>query len=67
MAIIHPLRPRVTGRVIIAVFIIWFASTLLAVPNLIYSTVFTLNNTDIHICAIEWPDGDPTVSKLDFW
>ncbi|XP_052069285.1 tachykinin-like peptides receptor 99D [Mytilus californianus] len=65
MAIIHPLRPRVTGRVIVAIIVIWIASTVLSFPNLIYSTTVNFNYTEI--CTFEWPDGNSTNSRIDFW
>ena len=65
MAIIHPLRPRVTGRVIVAIIIIWMASTMLSFPNLLYSKALDFNYTVI--CTMVWPDGPSTVSKIDFW
>ncbi|XP_069124041.1 tachykinin-like peptides receptor 99D [Argopecten irradians] len=69
MAIIHPLRPRMTGRVVLAICIIWGVSTFLSIPNLIYGTtkVQDFGNISIIICFIQWPDGNAnTGSRTDF-
>lgn len=69
MAIIHPLRPRVTARVIFAIIIIWIVSTMLSFPNLIFSKIFTAyyNDTSNEICMVSWPDGSVTINSIDFW
>ncbi|KAJ8318638.1 hypothetical protein KUTeg_003729 [Tegillarca granosa] len=59
VAIIHPLRPRLTGRVILAIILIWTASVILASPNLIYAITETYpyGNSSITTCFVRWPDG----------
>ncbi|XP_076075930.1 tachykinin-like peptides receptor 99D [Mytilus galloprovincialis] len=67
LAIVHPLRPRPTSRVVLAISCIWSVSILLASPNLLYGNeVFYANSTQI-TCTLVWPDGQPSVSDIDLW
>lgn len=52
LAIIHPLRPRLTVRVVLAIVVIWQVSIVLAIPNLIYGK--TEKYHDRVICHLEW-------------
>lgn len=64
-AIIHPLRPRLTVRVVLAIAVIWLVSIVLAFPNLIYGT--TMPYGDRIICLLQWPDfSEYKPSVLDF-
>ncbi|XP_070188356.1 tachykinin-like peptides receptor 99D [Littorina saxatilis] len=57
IAIIHPLRPRLTGRIVLTIIVgIWLASILLALPNIIYSEVYTWNESGRTMCYMHWPD-----------
>ncbi|ESO87099.1 hypothetical protein LOTGIDRAFT_107384 [Lottia gigantea] len=66
MAIIHPLKPRLTGRIVLTIIVaIWIASFLLALPNLLYATVYDVPKQDgtvRSICYLEWPDGGASKS-----
>ncbi|XP_035824812.1 tachykinin-like peptides receptor 99D isoform X2 [Aplysia californica] len=56
IAIIHPLRPRLTGRIVLTIItIIWLMSILLALPNLLYATMYRYDNGR-HVCYLHWPD-----------
>ncbi|KAK6169371.1 hypothetical protein SNE40_020439 [Patella caerulea] len=71
MAIIHPLKPRLTGRIVLTIIVgIWGASFLLALPSLLYATVFDIpdektNNTVRTVCYLLWPDGASNQSTAD--
>ncbi|CAG2228144.1 TACR3 [Mytilus edulis] len=67
MAIIHPLRPRPTRRVVLAILCIWTVSIALALPNLMYGTLITYPNITQKTCGPVWSDGTPAESKIDFW
>ncbi|CAL1529744.1 unnamed protein product [Lymnaea stagnalis] len=55
IAIIHPLRPRLTGRIILTIIAgIWLLSLLIALPNLLYATTYDAPNRSI--CYLKWPD-----------
>ena len=57
IAIIHPLRPRLTGRIVLTIILgIWVASILLALPNIIYAKLFTFPQDGRTICYLHWPD-----------
>ena len=57
-AIIHPLKPKITGRVIILViFLIWVISTGLVSP---YAAALKMNDGD---CVENWPNNDPKYPK----
>ncbi|XP_033103126.1 tachykinin-like peptides receptor 99D [Anneissia japonica] len=61
-AIVYPLKPRLSKLTTIAiVVIIWSLSAAFAYPALFYSTtlaaVYALDDTLIHRCYIDWPDG----------
>lgn len=58
LAIIHPLRPRLTVRVVLAIVVIWQVSIVLAIPNLIYGK--TEKYHDRVICLLDWSQ------ELDF-
>ncbi len=68
MAIIHPLRPRMSsGTVLGVISIIWLASVAIAVPNLLYADVHTWtwdNGRTRTVCFIDWPDG--VIGDTDF-
>ena len=70
MAIIFPLKPRLTGRIVLTIIVaIWVASFLLALPNLLYATVYEMTKKDgtiRSICYTDWPDGAGTKSIADF-
>ncbi|KAL8588608.1 hypothetical protein ACOMHN_067461 [Nucella lapillus] len=56
IAIVHPLRPRLTGRIVVAIIVaIWVASVLLALPNIIYAEVYTFPDNRT-VCYLHWPD-----------
>nr|UPH84402.1 tachykinin receptor long subtype [Haliotis discus hannai] len=69
MAIIHPLRPRLTGRIVLTIIVaIWKASFLLSLPNLLYSSIYLQpfkDGSSRSICFLQWPDGSNTQSKSD--
>ncbi|RWR98791.1 tachykinin-like peptides receptor 99D, partial [Dinothrombium tinctorium] len=70
MAVVHPLKPRMSKtKSIVVIIIIWILSSILSSPPLIYSRTFTFTyaNGDVRtICAVEWPDGVPGFSYLDY-
>ncbi|XP_046605787.1 tachykinin-like peptides receptor 86C isoform X1 [Neodiprion virginianus] len=61
MAIVRPLQHRMSRRrALLAVAMIWFASALLGLPCLLYSTTMTrsYSNGQVRIvCYMMWPDG----------
>ncbi|XP_073993519.1 tachykinin-like peptides receptor 86C isoform X2 [Rhodnius prolixus] len=60
MAIVRPLKHRMSRRKArIALLIIWAASSLLAIPCLLYSTTKsrTINGQTSTVCYMMWPDG----------
>ncbi|XP_048512367.1 tachykinin-like peptides receptor 86C isoform X2 [Athalia rosae] len=61
MAIVRPLQHRMSRRrALLAVAMIWFASALLALPCLLYSTTMTRrysNGQTRIVCYMMWPDG----------
>nr|KAI8766675.1 tachykinin-like peptides receptor 99D isoform X2 [Biomphalaria glabrata] len=66
IAIIHPLRPRLTGRIVLTIItVIWILSVLLALPNLLYATIYKW--PDRTICYLRWPDytDDSKMSNQD--
>ncbi|KAH9495292.1 Tachykinin-like peptides receptor 99D [Bulinus truncatus] len=58
IAIIHPLRPRLTGRIVLTIItVIWVLSFLLALPNLLYATTYTFHEEGGRtVCYLRWPD-----------
>lgn len=65
LAIIHPLRPRLTVRVVLAIAVIWLVSIVLAIPNLIYGETMLVQGRVI--CLLIWPDFTmESPSMLDF-
>jgi hypothetical protein len=54
LAIIHPLRPRLTVRVVLAIVVIWMVSIALAIPNLIYGKTMEIQGRVL--CFLKWPD-----------
>lgn len=59
MAIIHPLKPRMSaGLVLTVIAVIWVASIAIAFPNLLYAEIYTFNGTDVTVCYLNWPDGE---------
>ncbi|XP_054168321.1 tachykinin-like peptides receptor 99D [Oppia nitens] len=70
MAIVHPLRPRMSRTTTInIIFCIWIASSLLSLPNIIFSTtereVFSNGDSRV-ICYMEWFDGPSTKSQMEY-
>ena len=68
MAIIHPLKPRMPASTVLGVIaVIWLASVLVAVPNLLFAethTFFYDNGDTRTVCYLNWPDG--VYSPTDF-
>lgn len=68
MAIVHPLRPRLTAKIVLAIiFLIWLASVIIALPMIIYAEIQTyiMENGDSRtVCLIVWPDG--VLNTTDF-
>ncbi|KAK2720635.1 hypothetical protein QYM36_004507 [Artemia franciscana] len=61
-AIVHPLRPRMTEKTTVCVATgIWFFSTLLSLPYLIFSYTYTDERTT---CYLEWPDSPENDTDL---
>lgn len=70
MAIMRPLKHHMSRkRTILALFSIWFASAMLAIPCLLYSTTnsrrYNNGNTRI-VCYMQWPDGSYPNSKTEY-
>ncbi|XP_017781116.1 PREDICTED: tachykinin-like peptides receptor 86C, partial [Nicrophorus vespilloides] len=66
LAIVHPLKPRMSKVFsIFVIFLIWIFSMLLAIPCLLYSTTVTYRGKRT-ACILIWPDGQPTISQMDF-
>ena len=61
MAIIHPLKPRMPASTVLGVIaVVWLASVLVAVPNLLFADIHTwhYDNGDTRtVCFLNWPDG----------
>ncbi|XP_039750556.1 tachykinin-like peptides receptor 86C [Pararge aegeria] len=69
VAIVKPLQHRLSRRVArAALFTVWFASVLLALPSLLYSDTYTKKyiNGEREICFIKWPDGSYPTSRTDY-
>ncbi|XP_076327810.1 tachykinin-like peptides receptor 99D [Tachypleus tridentatus] len=70
MAIMHPLRPRMSRRATLNITLcIWVAGSLLSLPNLLYSTTTTemFTNGDYRvICFMVWPDGYSNESYTEY-
>ncbi|KAG8320084.1 hypothetical protein J6590_076935 [Homalodisca vitripennis] len=45
---------------------IWFTSLALGSPCLLYSTTITYKGSGQTACILVWPDGQPTVSTMDY-
>ncbi|KAK3765565.1 hypothetical protein RRG08_067287 [Elysia crispata] len=67
IAIIHPLRPRLTGRIVLSIIsVIWILSFFLALPNLLFATTCPIEGGRV-VCWVEWPDSSEVhPSKQDF-
>ncbi|XP_023232740.1 tachykinin-like peptides receptor 99D [Centruroides sculpturatus] len=70
VAIMHPLKPRMSKLTTINITIgIWICSSLLSLPNLLYSTIEEdgyLNGDSRNICYLVWPDGPSNKSQTDY-
>lgn len=70
IAIVYPLKPRMSLTTALNITVaIWFASSLLSLPNFIFSITEkeTMSDGEIRIiCMIKWPDGVAPDSKLDY-
>ncbi len=70
IAIVHPLKPRMTKkRAIVNITIIWLSASFFASPTLLYSQNIVIPYTkDIKrtLCLLKWPDGYAGQSGLDF-
>ncbi|XP_057332523.1 tachykinin-like peptides receptor 86C [Microplitis mediator] len=70
MAIMRPLQHHMSRkRTTVALVLIWLASTLLAMPCLLYSTTMTRrysNGKSRIVCYMLWPDGDYLNSKSEY-
>ena len=63
MAIIHPLKPRISATKVFAIIAgIWVASIGVAMPNLIVGS--TYQKGDATICFPDWPGGP--IGTADF-
>ncbi|CAB3250765.1 unnamed protein product [Arctia plantaginis] len=71
VAIVKPLQHRLSRRVARgALFTVWCAGTLLALPSLLYSNTYKKQyvNGEREICFIKWPDGSSyPSSKPDYY
>ncbi|KAJ6218861.1 hypothetical protein RDWZM_004673 [Blomia tropicalis] len=74
-AIVHPLRKRLTKRrAIVQIVIIWLASSLFALPTLVFSRTVDIRfpsgpmkgQIQRTICLLKWPDGYVGHSRFDF-
>ncbi|XP_022237399.1 tachykinin-like peptides receptor 99D, partial [Limulus polyphemus] len=70
MAIMHPLRPRMSRTTtLIITLCIWVAGSLLSLPNILYSSTITemFSNGDYRvICFMVWPDGYSNDSYTEY-
>ncbi|KAJ2947512.1 hypothetical protein O0L34_g17302 [Tuta absoluta] len=67
---LKPLHHRLSGRVArTALFTVWSASALLALPSLLYSDTYNKKyiNGEREICFIKWPDGSYPTSRTDYY
>ncbi|XP_059147321.1 tachykinin-like peptides receptor 99D [Physella acuta] len=63
IAIIHPLRPRMTGRIVLTIItLIWLFSFFLSLPYLIYSTIYEYPSGR-KICFLNW-SSDEKIFKI---
>ncbi|KAL4707258.1 hypothetical protein ACJJTC_019796 [Scirpophaga incertulas] len=70
VAIVKPLQHRLSRKVArAALFTVWCASALLALPSLLYSDTYKKQyiNGEREICFIKWPDGSYPTSKTDYF
>ncbi|CAG9579729.1 unnamed protein product [Danaus chrysippus] len=70
VAIVKPLQHRLSRSMArAALFSVWFASALLALPSLLYSDTYTKKyvNGEREICFIRWPDGSYPTSRTDYY
>ena len=69
MAIIHPLKPRMSALMVgIIIAVIWMTSIAVAFPNLLYAQTYQMwynDGTTRILCYLEWPDG--VYGEIDFW
>ena len=66
--IIHPLRPRILGGIVLAViFVIWVVSAAISLPSFIYADTLAIEYCDSArvVCYLDWPDGN--YGTIDFW
>ncbi|KAL1117622.1 hypothetical protein AAG570_003937 [Ranatra chinensis] len=70
LAIVRPLKPRITKcKAQFTILIIWSSSLILAIPCLLYSTTITykrFRQNEQTACIMVWPDGQPMVSQMDY-
>ncbi|XP_035731002.1 tachykinin-like peptides receptor 86C [Vespa mandarinia] len=71
MAIMHPLKRHMSRRrTILTLILIWAISSILAIPNLLYSTTKQkryLNGKTRISCFLAWPDGGYLNSKTGYF
>nr|BAO01083.1 neuropeptide GPCR A33 [Nilaparvata lugens] len=70
LAIVHPLKHRTSKkRALLMLLSVWLASTLLAIPCILYSTTMTKrykNGNYKTICYMKWPDGQYPQSSREY-
>ncbi|XP_015790474.1 tachykinin-like peptides receptor 86C [Tetranychus urticae] len=70
IAVVHPLKPRMTKhQVMLIIIMVWSLAALLSLPNLLYSELFTIPFQDGGyrvVCILVWPDGYAGQSTLDY-
>ncbi|XP_076288898.1 tachykinin-like peptides receptor 86C [Lasioglossum baleicum] len=70
VAIMTPLKPRISRRVsVISMIVIWTIASALALPGFLYSATKTwsyLENKTRIVCYLSWPDGDYVYSRSDY-
>ncbi|XP_053207994.1 tachykinin-like peptides receptor 86C [Panonychus citri] len=70
IAVVHPLKPRMTKhRVMLIIIMVWSFAALLSLPNLLYSRLFTIPFQDGGyrvVCILVWPDGYAGQSTSDY-
>ncbi|XP_068085170.1 tachykinin-like peptides receptor 86C [Anabrus simplex] len=69
LAIVRPLKPRMSKvSAQVTIVVIWTASLILGSPCLLYSnTIAYRHHGRVRTaCILVWPDGQPTVSTMDY-
>ncbi|UXI14324.1 neuropeptide GPCR A24 [Sarcoptes scabiei] len=70
LAIVHPLRPRMSRKTTVNIIVmIWIAGSLLSLPNIICSKTIEeeFKNGDKRVvCYLEWYDGISTKSRIEY-